>query len=167
MNGSGEGRDRPRTVATTTVDAADQQIIGQLVADGRISVRALSERLHISRANAYARLHRLMSSGVIRGFTARVAPEQAGLGTSAYVSLSIEQQAWPQVRERLRSVRYIEHMALVGAEVDVLLLVRAPDNATLREVVLQDVQSVPGVKETRTWLIFGEVDGRGADWGSD
>lgn len=155
---------RPAASESRPLDPADRRIIGELVADGRLSIRTLAERLHISRANAYARLHRLLDDGVIRGFSARVNPERAGLGTSAYVSLTIEQQAWPTVRDALRTVSYVEHMALVGAEVDVLLLVRAPDNATLRRVVLDDIQAVPGVKETRTWLIFGEVDGPGPGW---
>ena len=43
-------------------------------------------------------------------------------------------------------------------------LVRAPDNAALRDVVLEQIQGVPGIKATRTWLVFDEFEGRGADW---
>lgn len=153
-----------QSVSSRHLDSADRQLIGALVEDARVSIRTIAGRLHISRANAYARVQRMLADGVIAGFSARIAPERAGLGTSAYVSLTIEQQVWPSVRDELRNVRYVEHMALVGAEVDVILLVRAPDNATLRRVVLEHVQAVPGVKETRTWLIFGEVEGRGPDW---
>jgi hypothetical protein len=34
----------------------------------------------------------------------------------------------------------------------------------LRRVVLERVQDIPGVRSTRTWLVFEEVDGRGVDW---
>ncbi|GAB97305.1 DNA-binding Lrp family transcriptional regulator [Kineosphaera limosa] len=148
------------------IDETDRSLVRELVADGRASVRGLAQRLHISRANAYARLERLLSDGVIRGFTARVDPEKAGLATSAYVTLSIEQNAWREVSQALRDIEYVEHFALVGAEVDVVVLVRTPDNATLRRVVLEQIQAVRGVKDTRTWLIFGEVEGRGA-WRTD
>ena len=57
----------------------------------------------------------------------------------------------------------VERIALVGAEFDILVQVRAHDNHELRDVVLGQIQSVPGVRGTRTWLIFDEVAvGRGA-----
>ncbi|WP_137119706.1 Lrp/AsnC family transcriptional regulator [Segeticoccus rhizosphaerae] len=146
------------------LDEADRQMVAELARDGRLSVRALAERLHISRANTYARLERLRTDGVITGFTARISAERAGLATSAYVSVSIEQNAWRDVSARLRELPFVDHIALVGAEFDALVQVRAPDNAALRDVVLEQIQGVPGVKATRTWLVFEEFDGRGADW---
>ena len=41
---------------------------------------------------------------------------------------------------------------------------RAPDNEALRSVVLERIHCVAGVRSTRTWLVFDEVRGRGADW---
>ena len=79
------------------LDDADRRILGELVRDARTSIRTLAERIHISRANAYARVDRLLADGVITGFSARISPERAGLGTSAYVSLSIEQNSWREV----------------------------------------------------------------------
>ncbi|KAB2350192.1 Lrp/AsnC family transcriptional regulator [Actinomadura rudentiformis] len=148
------------------LDGVDRAIIAELLRDGRISVRALAERVHISRANAYARLTRLMDDGVITGFTAELAPQKAGLGTSAYVSITIEQNSWRAVTARLQEIPYIEHFAMVGGDYDVLVLVRAPDNEALRHVVLERIQDIPGIRGTRTWLVFEEARGRGADWGA-
>ena len=128
------------------LDDADRRILGELVRDARTSIRTLAERIHVSRANAYARVDRLLADGVITGFSARIAPERAGLGTSAYVSLSIEQNSWREVSARLRELPFVEHAAMLGADFDVLVLVRAPDNAALREVVLEQIQGVPGIK---------------------
>ena len=133
-------------------------------ADARISIRALADRLNISRANAYSRLDRLTREGVITGFGARLDPHLAGLGTSAYVMLTVEQTAWRSLNVALRKIPYVEHIALVGGDFDVLLLVRAPDNHTLRDVVLERIQAVKGVRGSRTWLIFEEADGAGAPW---
>ncbi len=137
-------------------------MLAELVADARISIRALADRLSISRANAYSRLDRLTRDGVITGYGARLDPYRAGLGTSAYVMVSVEQAAWRQMRAGLRTIPYVEHIAMVGGDFDVLLLVRTPDNATLRDVVLERIQAVEGVRSTRTWLIFEETTGPGA-----
>jgi len=146
------------------LDDVDRRIVETLVRDGRASIRTLAERLHISRTNAYARVERLLRDGVITGFHAHVAPEKAGLGTSAYIGLRIEQNTWREVSARLARVRYIEHAALLGGDHDVLALVRAPDNAALRDVVLNQVQGIPGVLSTRTWLVFEEFDGQDSPW---
>ncbi|WP_331766932.1 Lrp/AsnC family transcriptional regulator [Embleya sp. NBC_00896] len=146
------------------LDKTDRAIIAELLKDGRISIRALAEQIHISRANAYTRIGRMVADETITGFTARLNPTRVGLGTSAYVTVTIQQNAWRAVSESLRKVPYIEHFALVGGDYDVLALVRTPDNTALREVVLEQIQSIPNVRSTRTWLVFEEAQGHGADW---
>ncbi|MEP7192507.1 MAG: Lrp/AsnC family transcriptional regulator [Actinomycetota bacterium] len=146
------------------LDRPDRLILRELSRDARTSIRSLAERVHISRANAYARVDRLVADGVITGFSAQIAHERAGLGTSAYVSLSIEQNTWREVSARLGQLPYVEHVSMLGADFDVLVLVRAPDNAALRDLVLERIQGIPGVQTTRTWLVFDELPGLGADW---
>jgi DNA-binding Lrp family transcriptional regulator len=140
------------------LDAVDQDILRMLQADGRASVRSVAERVHVSRANAYARINRLVEDGVIRGFGARVDHERAGHGTSAYITLKIVQNSWRTVREQLRRLPGASHIALVGGDFDVLLLVHTPDNRTLRELVLTRLQAIPEVLSTRTLLVFEEED---------
>ncbi|MFE7931138.1 Lrp/AsnC family transcriptional regulator [Streptomyces sp. NPDC057456] len=140
------------------LDAIDQDILQMLQADGRASIRSVAERVHVSRANAYARINRLIEDGVIRGFGARVDHERAGQGTSAYITLKIVQNSWRTVREQLRLLPGASHIALVGGDFDVLLLVHTPDNRALREVVLTRLQAIPEVLSTRTLLVFEEED---------
>ena len=147
------------------LDDVDRQILEVLVADARTSVRSLAEQVHISRTNAYTRVERLVRDGVITGFRASVHPERAGLGTSAYVSIGIQQDTWREVSAAMRQVPYVVHAALVAGDHDVLALVRAPDNAALRDLVLDKVQSIPGVRSTRTGLVFDEWDNPRPTWG--
>ena len=139
------------------LDAVDRRIVAELEADGRLSGRSLAERVSISRANAYARMERLIDRGVITGFTAVVDPAQVGLTTSAYVSLSVRQASWRDLRDRLLQIPEVRHVALTGGEFDVILLVRAADNDALRRVVLEQLQAIPEVESTRTYLIFEDV----------
>jgi DNA-binding Lrp family transcriptional regulator len=156
-------RDRPlpRVVArqvAVQLDDIDRGIIDALRRDGRLSVRALAEEVRISRANAYTRLERLTSTGAITGFTATVDPAAIGLGTSAYVMLTVRQNSWRELKTRLQAIPEVRHMALLGGEFDVILLVRAADNTALREVVLNELQAIPEVIATRTSLVFEDVE---------
>jgi DNA-binding Lrp family transcriptional regulator len=150
--------------SAVALDQADRAIIAELVHDGRISIRALAEKLHISRANAYSRIARLEAAGAIRGFTTRLDPPRVGLATTAYVTLTVDQNSWRSVSDGLRNVSGIESFALVGGDYDILALVRAADNTELRTIVLEQIQDIPGVRSTRTWLVFEEIEGRGIDW---
>lgn len=146
------------------LDATDRRIIRELSNDGRISIRTLADRAQISRANAYARVERLKNSGVICGFRANIAHAKAGLLTSAFVALSIKQDSWRKISEQLAKLPFVEHFGLLGGDIDVLVLVRAPDNHSLRDIVLEQLQAMPGVEATNTWLIFDESDGAGPRW---
>jgi DNA-binding Lrp family transcriptional regulator len=146
-----EGLPRP-------LDPIDRDILHILYTDGRASIRSVAERVHVSRANAYARINRLIDDGVIRGFGARINHERAGQGASAYITLKIVQNTWRTVREHLRTLPGASHIALVSGDFDVLLLVHTPDNRALRELVLTRLQSIPEVLSTRTLLVFEEDD---------
>ncbi|MFI5544689.1 Lrp/AsnC family transcriptional regulator [Streptomyces sp. NPDC051815] len=144
--------------APRPLDPIDRSIMRLLQADGRASIRSVAEQVHVSRANAYARINRLIDDGVIRGFAARVNHERAGQGASAYITLKIVQNSWRTVREQLRELPGAAHIALVSGDFDVLLLVHTPDNRTLRELVLTRLQAIPEVLSTRTLLVFEETD---------
>jgi DNA-binding Lrp family transcriptional regulator len=54
----------------------------------------------------------------------------------------------------------VHHIALVGGDFDVILLVRAVDNIDLRRVIFDQLQSMPGVLDTQTFLVFEDLDTR-------
>lgn len=144
--------------AVRPLDPIDRTILRLLQEDGRASIRSVAERVHVSRANAYARINRLLEDGVIRGFTARVDHERAGNGASAYITLKIVQNSWRTVREKLVALPGVVHIALVSGDFDVLLLVHTVDNRSLRELVLTRLQSIEEVLSSRTLLVFEETD---------
>src|SRR5580692_8927750 len=92
------------------MDDTDRLIIEALRADGRLSMRALAERLHISRASAYARLSRLERDGVITGYAALIDPVRYGYALSAYVYLDIAQRSWKSVRGQLLAIPEVDHV---------------------------------------------------------
>lgn len=141
---------------STSIDSIDRTIIDLLRNDGRMSIRALAEQAHISRANAYARLGRLRNSGVITGFSATVDPGKCGRGLAAYVSVRIDQHSWEKFRAYLRDIPEVDHAALVSGDVDLLLLVRVADAEALRIFVLERLQRIPEVRSTQTMFILDE-----------
>ncbi len=139
------------------VDELDLRLIAELQADGRLPMRTLAERVHISRAACYSRVERLHSQGVITGYRATVDPARLGLALSAYVYLKISQHSWKAVRAALRQVPEVEHGSLVSGENDLVLFVRTRDAASLRDLVLHTLQTMEDVLSTQTVLVFDEL----------
>jgi DNA-binding Lrp family transcriptional regulator len=139
------------------LDETDRLIVEALRADGRLSMRALAARVHLSRANVYTRVARLQDDGVITGYAAVIDPVRYGYGLSAYVYLDIAQRSWKAVRRQLLSMPEVDHVALISGEHDIVVRVRARDAASLRDVVLTRLQEMPEIRATQTVLIFEEL----------
>jgi DNA-binding Lrp family transcriptional regulator len=147
-----------REEGVRSLDSIDLAILRLLRLDGRASIRSVAEQVHISRANAYSRISRLLEEGVIRGFSARVDHERAGQGAAAYIAMTIVQDSWRTVREKLEQVPGVSHIALVSGDFDVLMLVHTIDHRQLRELVMERIQPMPEVLSTRTLLVFEEAE---------
>ena len=62
------------------------------------------------------------------------------------------------LRKQLRTIREVHHISCWG-DFDAIRLVRAAiDNIDLRRVIFDQLQSVPGVLDTQTFLVFEDLD---------
>jgi DNA-binding Lrp family transcriptional regulator len=138
------------------LDAVDRGVVEALRADGRMSVNELAARVNVSRATAYQRLARLRETGVIRRFTVDVDPKKLGLPLAALVLVSVVQHSWREVGEAMRRLPGVDWLALSTGSFDYVLLVRAPDVDHLRDVILDGLQTIPGVQSAQTLLLLDE-----------
>jgi len=149
----------PRRSVEASIDEVDRRLISFLREDGRLSVNELAGRANVSRANAYQRLGRLRASGVIRRFTVEVDHKLLGDAITALVLVDIDQHAWRDLTARFLSLPGVEYVGFTAGTFDVVLLVRAADMETLRDVVLEQLQAMPEVRSTQTSFVLEEVRG--------
>ena len=144
-------------MAEVPVDEVDRRMLAELSKDGRLSIRTLAERVHVSRASCYTRFERLQREGVITGFTTVIDPRRIGPTVSAHVYVKISQHSWKDVRRALKQIPEVEHGALVSGEYDLVLFVRTRDADSLRELVLDRLQTMADILSTHTILVFDEL----------
>jgi DNA-binding Lrp family transcriptional regulator len=143
-----------------SVDGVDRRLIDLLSENSRSSVSELASRAGISRANAYQRVDKLRKDGVIRAFTVRTDPRRLGLDVTALIIVNGEQRAWRELLGELQELPGVEYVALTAGGFDFVLIVRVPDVETLRDVVLDGLQGITGVRSTQTMFILDEYDHR-------
>ena len=99
----------------------------------------------------------LREDGVIRSVRADVDPAKVGLTIGAVVLGDIEQASWRAVRKQLLALPGVEYIALTSGGHDFMLIVRAPDMAALRDLVLLKLHDMPEIRTTQTMLMLDEA----------
>lgn len=143
-----------------SLDDVDRKMIDSLRVDGRMSAPALAEQLSIGRATAYNRFDRLVESGVIDGFSARVDPAAVGLTVSALVMVNVRQGRWRDLRAELSALPGVEWLGVAAGRFDFVLLVRGSSLEHLRDVALHELQQIDGVRSAETIVLLDEIDQR-------
>jgi DNA-binding Lrp family transcriptional regulator len=144
-----------------SLDGIDRQILAELSQDGRLSMRTIAERVHISRTAAHTRVQELVRRGVITGFGAQVNRKALGLHVSALVVVKIGEVSWEEIASRLAELPFVERAQAVSGDIDIILTVSAPNHELLSQAILRDIHSMPGVISTRSHLILAEIEGVG------
>jgi DNA-binding Lrp family transcriptional regulator len=142
-----------------SLDDIDRQIVAELGRDGRLSMRAIAERVHISRTAAHSRVQQLVRQGVITSFGARIDRKSLGLHVSALVVVKIGDVSWGDIASKLAQLPFVEKAQAVSGDIDIILTVSAPDPEQLSQAILRDIHSMPGVISTRSHLILEEIEG--------
>ena len=129
-----------------SVDKLDRNLLALLQADARTSAADLARRLGVARTTVLARLARLEKSGVIVGYTVRLAQSGNGSGVEAYVGVSTAPKAAALVTQRLAALPELRQLCSVSGEFDYIALLRAEStvrlDALLDEIVLLFVESM-------------------------
>jgi Lrp/AsnC family leucine-responsive transcriptional regulator len=137
----------------TLNDDTDRLIASTLIADGRSTLRELAEVTGLSVSAVQARVRRLESDEVIRGYTALVDPGSVGLPLAAFISITPLDPAQPDdAPEKLAGLTEIEACHSVAGEDSYILIVRVATPTAL-ESLLRDIRQLANVS-TRTTVVL-------------
>jgi len=139
------------------IDGVDQALLDALVLDGRMSMTDLADRINTSRSTVHARLQRMTDSGVIKRFTVEVDHAAVGLPVAALVFVDIDQHDWRAMRDQLLAIDGVEYLAMCAGRFDLMMRVRAASITALRDVLLEQVQRLEGVRSTETVFVLDEA----------
>lgn len=146
--------------SSADLDKTDRRILALLQADGRLSNLKLAESVHLSPTAVLERVRRLTREGYIVGYTARLDPARLDAGLMVFVEVLLDrtvQDVMDTFRAAVQVRPEILECHLVAGGFDYLLKTRVADMAAYREFIGSVIWALPGVRETRTYVVMEEV----------
>lgn len=147
----------PAPTTPPPLDEIDRAIVTALVADGRRSNAALAREVGIAESTCVGRVRSLRERGVITGIHAAVDLGRLGRPIQAVIAIRLSGHDRAQVEafgeEMAALPGVLSAMNISGAD-DFLVHVSAESPDRLRDFVLDNVSSRPGVAGVETSLIF-------------
>ncbi len=142
------------------LDRIDKSILRELQKDGRMANVELAKRVGLSATPCLERVKRLESEGYITGYSAKVNPQKLKYGLLVFVEITLEKTS-PDVfldfKSAVRDLHEVLECHLVSGDFDYLVKARVVDMAAYRTLLGETLLTLPGVSESRTYVVMEEV----------
>ena len=138
-------------------DKINQQILHELIRNGRISNLELADRVGLSPSACLRRVQDLERRGVIRGYRAVVDPAATGGGFTAYVAVGLSehtkasQEAFERAIARAPEVRECHN---VTGTVEYLLRIEVADLAAYKQFHTEVLGTLPQVTAITSYVVM-------------
>jgi Lrp/AsnC family leucine-responsive transcriptional regulator len=140
------------------LDAKDRRILHLVQRDGALGQAEIARKVGLSTAAVNERLRKLGASGVIRRWSALVEPAAVGAAVTAFVEVFLEHPRHESTfLKRVLSLDEVLECHHVTGEFSLLLKVRVADMESLQELLLEQLGSHEGVRQTRTAIALSTV----------
>jgi DNA-binding Lrp family transcriptional regulator len=143
-------------IAKYVPDALDRALITHLRADGRASLSKLATVLGVARGTVQNRLDRLIETGTLLGFTARVRDDYDANAVHAVMMIEVVGKSTTQVIRKLRGLTEIHTLHTTNGNWDLVANIRAGSLAEF-DRVLREVRMIDGVANSETSLLLSSV----------
>ena len=143
------------------LDGIDKILLNGLMKDARMSINQLSKQVGISGAAVHQRLKKLEKAGLIQGSQIIINPKQLGYTTLAFVGIYLDKAMNnPSAVAQLKKINEIIECHYTTGNWSVLVKILCKDNEHLMNLLNNQVQKIPGISRTETFISLDQQIGR-------
>jgi Lrp/AsnC family leucine-responsive transcriptional regulator len=142
------------------LDRIDRRILTELQSDGKLPNVELAKRVGLSASPCLERVKRLEQQGYITGYTALVDATKLGAAMLVFVEITLSKTSvdiFAEFSEAVQSLEDIQECHLVSGNFDFLIKARVADMSSYRKLLGDTILGLPGVSESRTYVVMEEV----------
>jgi len=139
------------------VDKFDLAILKVLQEDARASLQAISERVGLSSTPCWARIKRMESEGVIRGYTVRVDPPSIGLSETVIVQVTLESHTDETLYDFgkiLEQIPEVMEAYLVSGDYDYYIRIAVKDTRDYERLLRERLYRIPGIRHSKSSFVL-------------
>lgn len=135
------------------VDDVDRQLLALLRDNARLSVTALARALRVARGTVQNRIQKLEQGGVIVGYTVRLRASAQPHRIRAWMNISVEGNAAPEVLKVLRGDPHVHELHTTNGKWDMIAELHA-DSLEAFDRSLSRIRAIKGISGTETSLLL-------------
>jgi DNA-binding Lrp family transcriptional regulator len=133
----------------TNLDEIDRALLTHLAGNARQPVAKLAQKMGLARTTVQARLERLERTGVIAGYTLRLAEDVTRAQIRATVLIHLTPAAQNMVVAQLKKLPQVERLHTTSGRFDLVCTLRTTSTGELDEV-LDRIGAIDGVQASET-----------------
>ena len=141
-------------------DRIDMKILRLLQANGRLANAELAQLVDVSAATCHRRTQRLFEEGYVTSVRAAVAPQKIGRGALVMVGVVLDRstaESFGNFEKAITKLKIVLDCHLVAGDFDYFLKIRVKDMADFNRIHGEQLITLPGVRQTRTFFVMKEV----------
>ncbi len=140
------------------LDDVDLKILDIISRNARIPFKDVAKEVGISRAAVHQRVNRMVDLKVITGSGYFINPRKVDYRTCTYIGIFLEKGGiYSDVAEKLRDVKEIVECNYTTGQYAIFIKVYAKDNEHLKKILSEQIQKIPGVSSTETFISLEET----------
>ena len=137
------------------MDQKDRNILRILQTDARTPQAEIGRQIGLSAAAVNERIRKLERDGTIRRYAALLDDRKVGVDIIAFIDVFIESPAHEEKFTALMNeLPEVQECHFVTGDFSCIVKARVPDRRSLRELVLDRINALAGVRQTRTWIVL-------------
>ena len=145
---------------THQLDKTDLQLLKILQENGRISIKELAQRVHLSPTPVFDRVRRLESTGVIERYTTVLNAAKLGQGFLVFCSVKLRRMGKDIAHdfvERVKDIPEVAECYNISGEFDYLLKIYAPDMQYYNEFCINVLGTIESLGSIQSSFVMNPV----------
>src|SRR5882672_8089383 len=139
----------------TALDAIDRKLLALIQDDAKLSQAELAKAVGLTAPSVNERIRKLERAGVIRGYVALLDERKLGHDITAFVEIFIEHPKFESgFIEAVGDLDEVLECHHITGEFSLLLKVRVKDMQAFRKLLIEKLNTVRGVRQTRTLIVL-------------
>jgi DNA-binding Lrp family transcriptional regulator len=137
-------------------ESLDDDLVNELLGDGRASLRSLAEELDVSVTTVSNHLSDLEEHCVIQGYTPKVDYDALGYDITAIIHLKTEGSALPEITERLQDHQQMISVYEVTGDYDMIAIGKFKDTDDMNDQI-KSLITDPNINQSNTSIVLNAV----------